>query len=95
MQVGELTVGVFPLDLNRTLGRGRCVADIGDRIFKTFRLHDLGARWLASHQVADWLTLGVDIVLHVKRACAAVDIDIEIDAREHRIVHLSDRRSIH
>src|SRR5437016_13855856 len=79
MQLGELTVGVFHLDLDRALGLARRAADFGHRVFEAVRQRDLRARFRARHLVADGLALGVDIILDENAALSAVDVELEID----------------
>src|SRR5438552_10311962 len=94
MQLGELTVGVFHLDLDRALGLARRAADFGHRVFEAVRQRDLRTRFRARHLVADGLALGVDIILDENAALSAVDVELEIDLGEDRRVHFGDRRGV-
>jgi hypothetical protein len=74
MQSGELAVCVFHFDLDRTLGLARRTADLGHRVFKAFRHHDLRTGFFARHLVADGLPLRIDIVLDKNAAPSAVNV---------------------
>src|SRR5256885_14826556 len=52
MQAGELTVGVLRLNPDGAAGFARSTADLGHRVFKPIRQHDLCARLVACHLVA-------------------------------------------
>src|SRR5439155_25162151 len=79
MQSGELTVGVFHLDMNRARGLARRTADFGNGIFEALRQHDLCARCFARRLVANGFALRVDIIFHKNAALSAVDVEFNID----------------
>src|SRR4029453_7841110 len=81
----ELTVSVLRRDAQRALGRPRPAADFGHRVLEAVGEHDLRARFETGLLVADGLALRVDVILDDDAPATGVDVDVQVDLREHRV----------
>ncbi len=65
----------------------------GELELETVRAVDADAMFLAGDGIEDRFAAGSVIPGTMRRAAALVDVDVEVDVGEHRIVHLFQRRS--
>src|SRR5688572_13943527 len=86
VQVRELAVGVGERHLHRAVRPAAAAADLGDGVFEALGQHDLRARRLAGGLVEYRLAVHLDVAVHAQPAAARVDVDLEVDLGEHRLV---------
>src|SRR5262249_39329078 len=86
MHVGKLPIGVFKREADRPSDFGPAAADLRLRELEAVRLHDTYAVLSAGDRVQDRLASHLDQVLDLGARLAAIDVELEIDIGDGRLV---------
>jgi hypothetical protein len=92
MQICEVTVRIFNIERNCSRGLGPAAPNFCDGVFESMREIDSRAVLVPRYRVTNRFSARLDDPGHLESRSSSIDIDVELNSCENRIVHLLECR---